>query len=143
MKITQRKRLTKGLLLILLLPCFMLSVFSARAGGPGDWTLVSENGSIKAYAQVGSCGEDEAPVYLIKFENTDANSGYSLEYTLNVSNDPTTAPASKTIELSKSSVLVGECKNQSLMAYAFQSEEINLSMLELNILTIKTLTNEN
>ncbi len=138
------KKLLLGLAFspLLLMGTSPFSGDSPYVENPEEWTLIGHQGDVKAFARLGSCGEN-LPVFFIRIENTSNDRNLNVEYSLNVSNDPSGGGIKIQIEVPASSSVEGFCESRSreLIAYAY-GERASLSDLEFNLLTAKPFSHE-
>lgn len=109
----------------------------------GEWTLVAEQNDVKAYARISDCGEGQS-VFLLKFQNN-GKSAYRIDYTVNVTNDPTAGAIKQSLSLLAGSAMEGECNARQdvrLSFYAF-GESPSLNQIQINFLTLQPINYEN
>ncbi len=150
MKIKNKLKMSlKGLAgAVVLSGLFLASPMPATAGSPvkaaveEGWTLLSENGDVKAYAQITNCGNDGKAIYLVKLVNTNKLAALEVEYSIAVSNHPGLGTYKSGIKLAPGSSENGMCENELMLkAEAFGDNPV-LENLEFQILTVKNLSDE-
>ena len=134
-----------------LLGIFLGSPMVSFAGSPVEasseegWTLIAEKGDIKAYAKVAQCGSDEQSMYLVKLVNNSKTASLSIDYSIQVLNDPAAGASKGSIDLRPNTAISGVCGSNStnlLQVYAPITEDVLLSNLQFIILTTKTANDE-
>lgn len=99
------------------------------------WKLVSENGDVKAYARLSTCGDNNTPVYLVMLTNQNEAHGYSITYTVEVTNDLSWGQSVKRLHLEPAESLEANCSTapSRLLRLRRIEGETDLSALNFNI----------
>lgn len=92
---------------------YQLQANGSILNGENEWTLITQEKGVKAYAMIQNCEDGE--IFIFKFDNT-SSQDVSFEYTIEALKDPSFPPISKLIELAQGSSVVGNC--QTLWEYS-------------------------
>lgn len=145
---THFKKLPRAFTVALLLCAMVListgyTVPAASIAEQEEWTLVAERNDVKAYARISDCGEGQS-VFLLKFENN-GKSAYRVEYTVNVTNDPTAGAIKQSLSLLAGSAMEGECNAREDVRLSFYTfgESPSLNQIQINFLTLQPINYEN
>ncbi len=93
-----KKKMTSIIALMVLMA---LSGFSSLQE---DWTLLAEDGGVKAYYQLGTC--DARSVMFLKFENT-LGTDAKVDFHMMMENN---TPSPQTINIKANEVITGQCQ---------------------------------
>lgn len=89
---------------IMVIPALVaLIALTAFSSYTEEWTLLAEDGGVKAYYQLGSC--DSRNVMFLKFENT-LNTSAKVDFNMILENNP---PSPQIIELKANEIISGQC----------------------------------
>lgn len=117
---------------------------SQKSYAENEWQLIDEQGDIKAFARVSIC-KDDAPVYLLKFENANRSQDFQVHYQVEVKNDPTWGTSSKVIKVGAGQTVLGDCSDSDQQLLRFINVGVpdsDLAHFNFHLTTTKPVSHE-
>lgn len=149
MKGTILKMPIRNLLILLAFPAFLFATTPVLPSEPApdavQWELLAENGDVKAYVTLTTCGPNSQPMYVVKLTNESQTQKYLVEYQIGVSNDPTSGNLRDAVELLPEATLIGKCDGNGhrwLLLNVVDPNDRSTSYVNFKLTNLKPIDND-